>query len=203
MSQNPADYLSLPLERFLSDVASRRPSPGGGSVAAAAGALSAALACMVLEYTAGKKRHAEHAERLGALLEELKRARGLFAQLIREDVAAYERYAAARASPDPAEPARALATAVAVPMEIAAVAEAVGRRLDEVKSFVSPALYSDVQAAGILAHAAAESAGCTAGGNLAALPDRAEAGRLEQQLAAILSRSQAHRDAVLAFRPSS
>jgi glutamate formiminotransferase/formiminotetrahydrofolate cyclodeaminase len=46
-------------ERFIEAVASGSPTPGGGSVAALAGALAAALAGMVARSTIGKKKYAE------------------------------------------------------------------------------------------------------------------------------------------------
>src|SRR5512144_2965361 len=97
------DYRRLPFGRFLDDIAARTPSPGGGSVAAAVGALAAALARMTVEYTAGKKKYAGHEDRLQRLLEELRRAGQMLGELMGEDMAAYERYAAARKSSDPAE----------------------------------------------------------------------------------------------------
>src|SRR5512133_2146661 len=145
------NYLSRPFGRFLDDIAAKTPSPGGGSVAAAVGALSAALAHMAVEFTAGKKKYAEHEDRLRQMLEELRRASGMFGQLIDEDIAAYERYAAARKSADPKEQEQSLITAVLVPMEIATVAAVVAGRLDEIKGFINPLLYSDVQVAAILA----------------------------------------------------
>jgi formiminotetrahydrofolate cyclodeaminase len=195
------DYRLLPLGRFLEDVAARTPSPGGGSVAAAVGAMAAALARMTVEYTAGKKKYTEHEGRLRALLDELRRAGDMFGELIGEDVAAYERYAAAQKSADATERVRATATAVAVPMEIVAVAEAVVARLDEAKGFLNPALYSDVQVAAVLAEAAAASAAITARGNLASLPDRAEARALGEKLDSLLGRTRACRDAVVAYVP--
>ena len=170
-------------------------------MAAAVGALAAALARMTVEYTAGKEKYAEHEGRLRELLEEFRRAEGMFGELIGEDMAAYERYAAAQKSADPAEQARATATAVAVPMEIVAVAEAVAMRLNEAKSFINPALYSDVQVAAVLAEAAATSAGITARGNLGALPDANEARALGDKLELMLGRTRAGRDAVVAYMP--
>lgn len=195
------DYRLLPFGRFLDDVAARTPSPGGGSVAAAVGALGAALARMTVEYTAGKKKYAEHEERLRALLEELRRAQGMFGELMGEDMAAYERYVAAQKAGNEAEKARATATAVTVPMEMVAVAEAVVVRLDEAKGFLNPVLYSDVQVAAILAEAAAASAAITARGNLPSLPDANEARTLGGKLEAMLSRTRASRDAVVAYTP--
>jgi formiminotetrahydrofolate cyclodeaminase len=196
------DYRMLPLGRFWDDVAARTPSPGGGSVAASVGALAAALARMTVEYTAGKKQYAEHEGRLRELLDELRRAGDMFGELMAEDMAAYERYAAARKSGDAAEQARATATAVAVPMEIAAVAEAVVARLDAAKGFLNPALCSDVQVAAILAEATAASAVITARGNLGSLPDPAEARTLAGRLDSLLAQARAHRDAVVAYDPA-
>lgn len=198
----PVDYLSLPLERFLEDVAARTPTPGGGSVAAAVGGLSAALARMALEFTVGKKKFEAHEPRLRQLLEELRRAGAMFGKLLSEDIAAYERYAEARKSGDPAEQARAMATATAVPLEIAALAAAVVERLDEVKSFANPVLYSDVQVAAILADATAEAAGLTARGNLPRLSDANEAQALSDRLDAVLSKSAAHRRSIVSYQPS-
>lgn len=195
------DYRKLPFGRLLDDVAARTPAPGGGCVAAAVGALAAALGRMTVEYTAGRKKYAEHEDRLRGLLGELQRAGGMFGELMGEDMAAYERYAAAQKSADLAEQARATATATAVPLEIVAVAEAVAARLDEAKTFLNPALYSDVQVAAILAEATAASAAITARGNLGALPDRAEAQALGTRLDALLAQTRAHRDAVLAYDP--
>jgi formiminotetrahydrofolate cyclodeaminase len=191
------DYRLLPLRRFLGDVAARTPSPGGGSVAAAVGALAAALAHMAVEYTAGKPEFAAHEQRLRGLLGELRRAGEMLGELIGEDMAAYERYAAARKSADAQERARARATAVAVPMEIAAVAAAVAARLNEARAFLNPALYSDVQVAAILAEAAVASAAITARGNLPQLPDANEARALGEKLDSLVAQAREHRDAVV------
>jgi len=196
------DYRLLPFGRFLDDIAAREPSPGGGSVAAAAGALAAALARMVVEYTTGKKRVADHEERLRQLLDEFRRAGDMLGELMGEDMAAYERYAAARKSPDAQEQSRALATAVAVPMEMVVVAAAVAARLDEIKGYVNSYLYSDLQVAAILADAAAASAAITARGNLPHLPDPNEARELGEKLDSLLARTREHRDAVVAHVPA-
>ncbi len=191
------DYRLLPFGRLLEDVAARTPAPGGGSVAAAVGALAAALAHMTVEYTAGNQKYAAHEERLRGLLDELRRAQAMLGELMGEDMAAYERCAAARKSPDAAEQARAVATAVAVPREIVAVAEAVVARLDEAKGFLNPALHSDVQVAVVLAEAAAVSAAITARGNLPHLPDQNEARALGEKLESLVARTREHREAVV------
>ena len=49
----------LTIEEFAKVTASDAPAPGGGSVAAAAGSLAAALAEMVANLTIGKEKYAE------------------------------------------------------------------------------------------------------------------------------------------------
>lgn len=54
--------VDLSLVNFAQETASERPAPGGGSVAAYAGALGASLACMVANLTAHKKGYEEQFE---------------------------------------------------------------------------------------------------------------------------------------------
>jgi glutamate formiminotransferase/formiminotetrahydrofolate cyclodeaminase len=51
----PGPLVSMTVERFVDEVSSSSPAPGGGSVAALAGSLGAALAAMVANLTVGKK----------------------------------------------------------------------------------------------------------------------------------------------------
>ena len=51
---------TTPIGDFLNAAAAKQPAPGGGSVAALAGALAAAMGEMVLNYTVGKKNLAQH-----------------------------------------------------------------------------------------------------------------------------------------------
>jgi formiminotetrahydrofolate cyclodeaminase len=44
----------LTIEEFLEELAARKPTPGGGSVAALSGALAAALVCMAAEFSGNK-----------------------------------------------------------------------------------------------------------------------------------------------------
>src|SRR5262249_17275611 len=78
------------LDGFLNAAAAKQPTPGGGSIAALAGALAVQMGEMVLNYSIGKKDlaafDAQHQEALG----ELHRARALMLELMVEDQAAYE-----------------------------------------------------------------------------------------------------------------
>ena len=58
----------LSLKAFIDKVISNEPVPGGGSVSAFNGALAAALAAMVANLTAGRKKYAEVDELMLSLI---------------------------------------------------------------------------------------------------------------------------------------
>jgi len=196
------DYLVLPIREFLADLAAKRPTPGGGSVAAMAAATAVAQARMVVAYSLSKGASDREEARLLELTEELRRAGEMFGQLIREDMAAYERFAAAGKQDDPQERERAVATAATVPMEIVVLSGAVLARLDEVKTFVNQRLVSDLQVAAILAYSAAEAAGVSVRINLDGLSDREEAERLDRRLDMLLGRADRNRNGVVHYQVS-
>ncbi len=196
------DYLALPLREFLTDLGEKTPTPGGGSVAALTGALSASLARMAVAYTLGRKDASQHQSRLEELSGELHDAMERFCQLVQEDMAAYEAFAATRKTGQPAEQQRAILQAITVPMEIIALAGAVAAWADEIKSFVNRHLLSDLQAAVELASAAARAASTSAQSNLAALDDKREAEHLQSRLDLLLTRISQHRDWVVHHQPA-
>jgi len=77
------------LNGFLEALASDSPTPGGGSVAALAGALGAALASMVANLTIGKKKYVDVEDDMKAVLQKTEALRLELAQLIDEDAAAF------------------------------------------------------------------------------------------------------------------
>ncbi len=80
---------------FLEDVSSVRPTPGGGSVSALAGALAAALATMVARLTIGKQKYAEHEPEMREAEAQAEALRRELFDLVREDARAYEAYRSA------------------------------------------------------------------------------------------------------------
>src|ERR687883_2052573 len=80
------DYLDLPLGRFLDLLASREPAPAGGTSAAIAVALAAALSSMSARLST------DHlGEEAPALAERAEQLRGEVLPLARADAAAYGR----------------------------------------------------------------------------------------------------------------
>jgi glutamate formiminotransferase/formiminotetrahydrofolate cyclodeaminase len=118
---------SIVPDRFIDAVASGEPTPGGGAVAALAGALAAALAGMVARGTAGKKKYAD----VEAAMREISRIsdelRVGLTQAIADDSAAFDQVMAAYRLPkeDRARPAAiqaAMTRAAEVPLETARLA---------------------------------------------------------------------------------
>lgn len=78
-------------ETFVDDVASSAPAPGGGSVAAHAGALGAALASMVARLTVGKKQYAAVKEELSDVRDRGDALRAELTQLVETDKEAFNK----------------------------------------------------------------------------------------------------------------
>ncbi|HPP76223.1 MAG TPA: cyclodeaminase/cyclohydrolase family protein, partial [Armatimonadota bacterium] len=74
---------------FLDEVASKSPAPGGGSVAALAGALAAALGSMVCRLTIGRKKYLAVSEELKEALSQTERYRGRLTAAIQTDAEAF------------------------------------------------------------------------------------------------------------------
>jgi formiminotetrahydrofolate cyclodeaminase len=74
---------------FLDDLASERPTPGGGGAAAVCGAIGAALVSMVANLTIGKKNYEAVSEDLAAVKARAEMLRAELTAAIEEDVVAF------------------------------------------------------------------------------------------------------------------
>lgn len=178
------------LSGFVASVASNTPTPGGGSVAAHAGALAAALAQMVAGLTIGKKKYA-------AVEPEMKeaalRAAGLgnrLAALVAEDAAAYDRVAAAYKLPGEGDAAEgkkqaitnALLDAARVPLETArAAADVAELALLAARKGNQNAL-SDAGVAALLADTACRGAAFNVRINVSSLDDKSAGAPLVEEV---------------------
>lgn len=80
---------------FLDAVAADTPAPGGGSVAAVAGAMAAALTAMVAHLTLGRKRYQAVHDEIGSLLAEAEGLRTALTARAAQDAEAYDHVIAA------------------------------------------------------------------------------------------------------------
>ncbi len=97
-----------PIIQFMDELASSAPAPGGGSVAALAGAMGAALVSMVCNLTIGKKKYADVEEEIKAILEQSEALRRELLTLLEEDVTAYTRVSEAMKMPRDTEEQKAI-----------------------------------------------------------------------------------------------
>lgn len=92
-------YVEGKFKEYIDDLASGKPAPGGGSGAAAVGALGTALLSMVANFTIGKKKYADVEQEMQEILNKSKKLRSRCERLIDEDVAAYSCVSAAYSMP--------------------------------------------------------------------------------------------------------
>ncbi len=170
------------IEKFVAELASDSPAPGGGSVAALCGALGAALAAMVANLTVGREKYKD-AE--AAMRDVLARANGLhatFLALIDEDTAAFNAYMAARKLPretDAEKAARAAAieeaskTATDVPLKTLEACVPLAELAKEAAALGNPNALSDAGVSALLATATAKAAAYNVRINLPGIKDGA------------------------------
>lgn len=82
---------NMVINEFAKIVASESPVPGGGSIAALCGALSAALAEMVANLTVGKKKYADSKEEMTEIINKASVLREKLLNYIEEDSLAYNK----------------------------------------------------------------------------------------------------------------
>lgn len=111
------------LAAFLDAVSAPSPAPGGGAVAALAGANGAALFAMVANLTMSAPKYADRAPHLAPVAERAQAARVALEQQVRADTAAYETVAAAYKMPKET-PAEKAARSAAIQAGLVAAAKA-------------------------------------------------------------------------------
>ena len=86
---SPSGLTEMSLSRFSEEVASKKATPGGGSVSAYMGALAAGLVCMVARITLAKKDTAQDSERLQEVVRKGEDLRERFLRLVVEDAESF------------------------------------------------------------------------------------------------------------------
>ncbi|MBI1750904.1 MAG: glutamate formimidoyltransferase [Acidobacteria bacterium] len=189
------------VQPFLAAVAEATPTPGGGSVAALAGALGASLGQMVAGLSRKKKSQAVFADQLSAAVEELRKAAASLTNAIDRDAASYDAVLSSFKLPkeSPSEQARreeaiqqATKGAAEVPMEVAETALAVYERLGQLEAISGASMLSDLRVGRLMAAAAVRGALENVAINLESLTDaayvakmKAKAAELEAKLRAV------------------
>jgi formiminotetrahydrofolate cyclodeaminase len=178
------------VEPFVEQLAAPTATPGGGSAAAASGAMAAGLASMVAAMSRGKKAYVQYEHelseaiaRLSELREELKAAIDADAESFNTVMKAYKA-AKASANADGIIDAT-LKQATSVPLGVAERAREVVRIAEKLKPITNPNMKSDLTTALALAGAAIQGALANVEINLESLKDAAFAAEVREKAAAL------------------
>jgi glutamate formiminotransferase / formiminotetrahydrofolate cyclodeaminase len=152
---------------FLEAVAAPAATPGGGSVAAYAGALAASLGQMVAGLSRKKKSQAAFADELSAALDDLRQTADKLTEEIDRDAGAYDAVMAAfKLAQGNAEEIAAREAAVQsatkgaaeVPLQVAERTVALFERLVQLEAIAAASMRSDLQVARLMASAGTQGA---------------------------------------------
>ena len=168
------------LDGWIDELAGGAPTPGGGSAAALAGTLAAALVAMVARLTVGKKAYAAVDAQARAILAEAEQLRGELRRLVDEDAAAYEGVSRAYKIPKhDAGRAQAIDEALLAAARPPADVVKRGRRLlalaQTIEQIGNKNAVSDARVAGMLARTAIDGATENVNANLAGMSEQARA----------------------------
>src|SRR5262249_2352333 len=141
-------------------IAAKSPTPGGGAVACAVGALAAALAGMVVSYSLGKKSLAAHQGELERAAHSLENARAVLLELAEEEAQADGLVNELMKLPGggarrKADLPGAIQASIQVPMAAIAAASDLLRLCESLAPITNPQLHSDLGIAAELAASAA------------------------------------------------
>jgi len=188
-----------PKESFADKVAARSSVPGGGSVAAYAGVLGAALGEMVSRLTIGRGRSASVEHEVNEILAKLEDLRADLESAVSKDAESYARVIAAERLPTDSNAEKlkrqmaleqATRAALAVPTRVAECAVAVLELLDELSEIGEPRAISDLAVGGQMGLASVRAAAYVAMANLAGISDDEFVEERRRQLDELVARAE-------------
>jgi glutamate formiminotransferase/formiminotetrahydrofolate cyclodeaminase len=164
------------VEPFVEQLAAPTATPGGGSAAAASGAMAAGLASMVAGMSRGKKAYLQHERELSAAIARLSQIREELKAAIDADAESYNSVMKAYKQAKDSAGAdgiidAALKRATRVPLSVAEMGREVAGLAEKLKGITNPNMKSDLVTAVALANAAVEGALANVEINLESLKD--------------------------------
>ncbi len=186
------DIGSQSINELVAALSSKQPTPGGGAVAGLLAALSTSLGQMVLAYTEGKKKYAEHDALHNDCISFLQNASSEALLLANEDADAYEALNGLWKL-DKEDPKRigawddALAKAIQVPLQTMELSDRILTTLQTLQGKTNAMLVSDLIIAGILAESAARSARLNVEINLHQMDDSDAKSALQAKTSTLLA----------------
>jgi glutamate formiminotransferase/formiminotetrahydrofolate cyclodeaminase len=174
---------------FVEATAAATPTPGGGSVAALAGALAAALTQMVAGLTAGRKKYADVNSQADEILQRANELRESLTRAIAEDAAAFDAVMVAYRNKKLTDKQKALAIeeatieAAMVPLRVAQLSLQVAQFADVMARQGNVNAVTDAAAGAIMAQAAVQAASLNVRINATGIHDRELATVLQNKVA--------------------
>ena len=178
------------VEPFVEQLAAPTATPGGGSAAAASGAMAAGLASMVASMSRGKKAYVQYECELSEAIGRLSQLREELKAAIDADANSYNavmnahKAAKSSAKGDGLIDA-ALKQATSVPLSVAERAKEVAEIADKLKPITNPNMKSDLTTASALARAAIEGALANVDINLESLKDQGFVSEMRRKAGAL------------------
>jgi glutamate formiminotransferase / formiminotetrahydrofolate cyclodeaminase len=178
------------VEPFIEQLAAPTATPGGGSAAAASGAMAAGLANMVASMSRGKKAYVQYERELSDAIGKLSQLREELKAAIDADAESYnavmKAYKAAKDSADgEAIIDTALKQATTVPLGVAKRAQEVASLTAKLGPITNPNMKSDLTTASALASAAVEGALANVEINLESIKDAAFVAATREQASSL------------------
>ena len=196
------------LDEFLNALASKAPTPGGGSAAAVIGAMGAGLISMVCNVTLGKKGMEEAAAEMRAVCDQSEALRVRLTGMIAEDIAAFDALMSAYRLPkatDAEKAARAaaiqkgLAGATNAPLDCARACAEVIKLSRRAAQHGYSGVISDAGVGVLAAQTALRSAALNVEINAPLLEDRAFAAAAKEEVGALQAAGARESEAVFAL----
>ncbi len=173
--------IDQPYDKFITSLAAKTPTPGGGACAAMAGAMGTSLYLMVVRFSRGKKANAERDDDLAAAETVLDDHLQRILPMAEQDCAAYDLVSSAYSLPKETEDEKAIRKsaiqeamvgAMVVPEETMCTIRDVFGAVDRIIDCVGKNIVSDLGSGAELLRAGAESAYFNVRINAAFLDDR-------------------------------
>jgi glutamate formiminotransferase/formiminotetrahydrofolate cyclodeaminase len=179
------------LSKFLDDLASDLPAPGGGSVAALGTSLACALVSMVSNLTVGREKYRANWDKMASVVEASERLRIKSLALMDDDVTSFNAYMAALKMPketDGQKSARAseleknAKRAAEVPLSILELCAEAAELAVQAAEYGNPNTATDAGSAAVFAEAAGKAAAYNVRINLPVIKDEAFTARARERM---------------------
>jgi len=189
------NYIQNPIEKYLNDLSSNKPAPGGGSASALVGCIGVSCLLMVANFTKNKIGYEKHQNRIKKIIKKLEKTRKELSDLVNKDVTAYEKVANAYKLPKNTEKEikfrkkeikKTLISALKIPKEILSKCLEIANIAEELSEIGNKNLITDVGCGIYFLKSCAEGAKLNIDINLKFLKDKNVIKKVEKETTGIL-----------------